>query len=174
MVIESTSLTKAYAKEFINVSVMVGSLIKRPGRLIKNNFIIWPIWFTIAGIWAVISLLFLIMHGNVILGIVFGALFGVAFIGFRTYYFCLKKLKSIMDADRHITYSLDGNGFVYDNHDNKVMTVYWKDYQCIRVLKNGAYLIPKDESGFAFGIQKEFYDQVKDFLKENNIDIKEI
>ncbi|MBO4775594.1 MAG: hypothetical protein J5515_03170, partial [Lachnospiraceae bacterium] len=76
MVIESTSLTKAYAKEFINVSVMVGSLIKRPGRLIKNNFVIWPIWFTIAGIWAVISLLFLIMHGNVILGIVFGALFG--------------------------------------------------------------------------------------------------
>lgn len=174
MTIECIEVSKEYIKESINVSLIQKLLVRNPARRIRNYFIIYPIWFAASILCMIWVIKMMVIDGSTILGISLGCLLLVDLIMARGYYGCLKYYRTALNADRHITFTFTGDGIEYDNHSNRKASSGWDSFQCMRVLKTGLYLIPKEESGFLYGFQIENHDRIVSFFKENNIEIKEI
>lgn len=172
MVIESDSITKEYAKEYLCIAAMIKKLIKDPARNIWNRFVLWPIYLGIAIIWSVFCLILLIQTKSVMLGVCLGALIIAVFFTLRFYLSYLKALKRILTKERHITYTFSPESIEYDDHDMRKITAKWDSFQCVRVLKHGVFFLPGDLSGMLLGLPIENLDSIKQFMKENNIKIK--
>ena len=172
MVIESDSITKEYAKEYLNIAAMIKKLIKDPAKSIWNRFVLWPVYLAVAIIWGVLCLILLIQTKSVILGVCLGALVIAVFFTFRFYLSYLKALKMILAKERHITYTFSPEAIEYDDHDMRKITAKWDSFQCVRVLKHGIFFLPEDISGMLVGLPIENLDSIKQFMKENQIKIK--
>lgn len=172
MVIESDSITKEYAKEYLCIAAMIKKLIKDPARSITNRFVFWPIYLAVATIWGVLCMILLIQTKSVILGVCLGALIIAVLFTIRIYLSYFKALKMILAKDRHITYTFSPEAIEYDDHDMRKITAKWDSFQCVRVLKNGVFFFPNDISGMLVGLPIENLDSIKQFMKENQIKIK--
>ena len=175
MVIKSTSIDKEFAKESLNVSLVILKLMKKPERRIINRFIIWPLWIAFAICYTVFAAIFVIRVRDITVGICLGMVLGVILFTLKFYIANLKAYKSMTTSDIDVELSIDEKEVVHNDLINKrKLSGEWDSFICMRVLKHGMYLIPKSQKGVLIAINIKYYDEVMKFIKENNIDIKVI
>lgn len=173
MVIESTSISKDYAKEYINVVSMGGTLIKDPHKKIRDNFVIAPglifVSFFVAGIACLIKLLGITAsYVDLII-----ALAAVLFVLSIFYYVRLvSNLSKEQKKDRNVTFTFSEEGVNYDDHKSDALDCGWDSFGSVLFCDHGVYFIPKEQTGVMIAISGEHKDAIRSFLKENDIELE--
>ena len=174
MTIESTAVSKEYAKEGVNAILHTRRLIKNPTRPVINYMIVLPVWMIIALAVSAWCVRLLLVYRRMLYALLLGCLLITFIFAVRFFIGDIKCYKSLRAPDRHITYRLSEEGLEYDDNKNKKVFCYWNSIQCIRRMKYGGYLIPKDTSGIMIGMGKEELRELEAFLGEKGIDIRMI
>ena len=175
MTIECTQLSKEYIKESINVAVIQRRLVKNPKKRVLNNFVIYPVWLAICIVYSISLIVEMTKDKSMIYGVLFGCLLGVGIIMSIRYISYVKGYsKALSKKDKCLTYTFTQEGIEYDNHANRKASSSWDSFQCMRILKFGVYLIPKEETGFLYGLSIDNLDKIDYFLKENNIELMKV
>jgi len=174
MIIESNKLPKNFVNEFVNINLSLKKVIKNPKRIVVNSFVLWAIFLIIACFWDVLLLLFAIRLTSLTYGICFEALLAVILYTTKNYLSWVKLGKNLNPDDRHVVYTFNPDSFEYNNSNKKVVTSYYKDYQCILVKKYGIYLIPKDTKALMFGLERKHLEVLREYLKSNSIELPEV
>lgn len=173
MEIESRHISKAYSKEFINVSNMGGVLVKNPRKPLRDMFIIYPVLLILCVIWAVAVVLYLFVFKKTdILVLAIGGVV-VTFVMVALFYAKnLTALKKNLTSERHVKYIFSEEGLKYDDGSAQITEFKWDACQCLLIIKEGMYFIPNDNKGVLIAMPAEFETKVKDFIRENKIDLE--
>lgn len=173
MEIESRHISKAYSKEFINVSNMGGVLVKNPRKPLRDMFIIYPVLIILCVVWAVAVILYLFAYNKTdILILALGGVV-VTFVMVTLFYVkMLTALKKNQSSDRHVKYIFSEEGLKYDDGSAQITEFKWDACQCLLIIKEGMYFIPNDNKGVLIAMPAEFETKVKDFIRENKIDLE--
>lgn len=177
MMIETNrSLTKAEAKEITTVMINARQLIKNPTKKITDIF-----RFCFMGaIFCVVSVLFFsyfLIRGDrdaitltgMLITIVAVIILAVFYRGIRKTYHTF-----LAHGNEHVIMNLNEKGIDYEVVGNRRYQSSWENVAFIRVFQEMIYMIPKDITGMIFSVEKKHLEELKSFLKENQIQIKVI
>lgn len=173
MEIESRHISKAYSKEFINVTSMGAVLVKNPRKPLRDLFVIYPVLLVLCVVWAVAVMLYVFVYQKT--DILILALGGVIVTFAMVLMFYIKNLRAFkknLTSERHVKYTFSEEGLKYDDFTSKAVEFNWEACQCLLVIKEGMYFLPNDTTGVLIAMPAEFETKVKDFIRENKIDLE--
>ncbi len=177
MVIKSTKIDRAYAKEFLNVVYQGTVLMKNPRKGTKDLFIIYP---GIAACCLLLGFVMLFMafctsffkDHDYLYYCLAGAFLGTLIVG-AFYVKILISLNKSVKKERKVTYTFGEEGFKYNDHESDELDIKYEDCNCLLIMDHGMYIIPNsDKGGALIGIPIEHKDQVTGFLRENDIELE--
>ena len=163
MVIETNrELTAEEAKEITSVMVHARQLLRKPDKKVPGIFRFCYMGAAFCALAVLFFTYFLIMIS--VIAIVFLVVF---YLGVNKTYRTL-----LSHGSEHVIVTLDEKGIDYEVVGNRRFQSSWENIAFLRVLDQMIYLMPKDITGMLFSFEKKHLEELKNFLKENQIDLR--
>ena len=177
MIIETNrSLTEAEAKEITTVMMNARQLIKNPTKKISSvfRFCLMGAIFCVAGL--LFFSYFLIRGDRDALTLTGTLITIVAMVFLAVFYSGIRKTYRTLlsHGDEHVIMNLDEKGIDYEVVGNRRFQSSWENVAFIRIFQEMVYMMPKDITGMIFSVEKKYFEELKSFLKENQIQIQVI
>ena len=175
MIIETIEkIDKEFAIEQTNVVFYTKRYIKNPKEKYKDwksfSFYGMIIVFWIAVIVNVIWDTYIKTKGisyDIMKTIIGAILFFFIFI----WLFCCMLYKRNLGKEMKVKYTFNEERIDCDIIGDKSVAIYWNSMSCIKAFNNTFCFIPKETSGFIIFMEMKYFNQVKQFVKENNINV---
>ncbi|HAH18749.1 MAG TPA: hypothetical protein DCL29_07070 [Eubacterium sp.] len=180
MIIETTEiLDKDLAREESNILVDMSRYVKNPKTQYKDYKS-----FALKGIILVILLMITV---NVIFNecidnpdlfyvqLTMIVLLGGAFIILELLWISANKAyKGLVGKEIKLKYVFDKEKVECDVIGENKVTLYWNSVNYIKTFDKVFCIIPKDMTGIALFMEMKYFEQVKQFIKENNINVNTV
>jgi len=175
MVIEKhEKITQEEAKEITILMANARQLMRDPMKKTSDVFAFCMKAF-IFGIIGFVLCVLLIIFGDADLYVILcmGVMIAMLLMVF-VYYRSMRKLylDLINQANDHVTITLDEEGVGYDDHGTKKLKLFWKNISFVRAFQHVVCFFPNDISGIMITIDRAQFASIKQFLRENNIDVQ--
>ncbi|MBR3508392.1 MAG: hypothetical protein IKO03_06475 [Lachnospiraceae bacterium] len=172
MIIETNrSLTEAEAKEITTVIMNARQLIKNPTKKISSIFRFCRRGAIFCALGLLFFSYFLIRGDRDALTLTGTLITIVAVIFLAVFYSGVRKTYRtfLSRGDEHVIMNLDEKGIDYEVVGNRRYQSSWENVAFIRVFQEMIYMMPKDITGMIFSVEKKYLEELKSFLKENQI-----
>ncbi|MBR6223638.1 MAG: hypothetical protein IKQ71_09385 [Lachnospiraceae bacterium] len=166
-------MTEAAAKEIVNVTTQIKTLLKTPEKKLTDYFKFCPCSMIFCAVMTVFCVFYILKFGGdpliyVCLGVML-LTFVLALVMYRS---VNRYKKLLIDKSGKVTVTFDEEGIDYDNHADRKLKLSWGGTAFIRVLKECIYVTPKDITSVMICLKKDYAESVLRFVNENNIDVR--
>ena len=175
MIIETNrEITKAEAKEITNVLMSARQLIKHPSKKLSDMFA----FCRNGAIFCTVALLFfgfVLIRGDRDALTLAGTIISVVAVVFlAVFYSGVKKTyQSLAKREKeHVIITFDENGIDFEVQGNRRIQTSWENVAFLRLFQETACFVPKEVTGFLISLGREHWEAVKEYVKENKIEIK--
>ena len=169
-------MNRKKAVEFANVLSNMRAYVRKPEKKYDNYILSTMVKFFI---WIVVIIsfyyfaYFYAQMPNVLLFICFLILtVGLALIVLHI--FSWIRLYRIMKKNKNVKEIFEFDKKKIDNHveNEKDISMRWSSVSCIRIIKEHVYIIPKTSRGYIMALDKKYFEEIKTFIKNNDINVK--
>ena len=175
MVIETNrELTPAEAKEITSVMVHIRQLLKNPTKKVPSIFRFCLFGAVFCAL-AILFFTFFLCRGDRDALTLTGIMISVIAVAFLIVFYSgvNKTYRSLLSrGNEHVIMTLDEKGIDYEVVGNRRFQSSWENISFIRAFPEMIYLFPKDITGMLFSVEKARLEELKSFLKENQIDFE--
>ena len=165
--------TRQFYKEVVNVVTQYRQLLYKPEDKLKDSFKKNIFMMT------AMALLFLIfLYGGItgsfdtmkILAMAFAAMAAVAtaIVLSRMY----KMVDGYLADERPSIVTMDENGIELEKKGSQAVRLAWDNVAFVRSFNESTCFFSKDMSGIVLSITNDYKNELLDYIKENNIDVK--
>lgn len=155
-----------FYKEIVSLSYQYKKLQKNPKRKLKDSFKSFR-----NNLIAAIVLLFFVLIELVLWGMDTGflvlafVLIALAMV-YGTYLKNMKSVVSNMRKEYKSSFVVDEGGIEVNRENSLTVRIAWDKVHYVRCFHESVSFIPKETPGFILSIQKEYKEQVYDYLRE--------
>ncbi|MBO4515731.1 MAG: hypothetical protein J5721_08685 [Lachnospiraceae bacterium] len=175
MVIETNrELTAEEAKEITSVMVHARQLLRKPDKKVPGIFRFCYMGAAFCAL-AVLFFTYFLIRGDRDALTLTGIMISVIAIVFLVVFYLgvNKTYRTLLShGSEHVIVTLDEKGIDYEVVGNRRFQSSWENIAFLRVLDQMIYLMPKDITGMLFSFEKKHLEELKNFLKENQIDLR--
>ncbi len=166
-------MTEAAAKEIVNVTTQIKTLLKNPEKKLTDYYKFCPGSMIFCAVMAIFCVFYILKFGGDALIYVCLGVMLITFVLSLVMYRSVNKYKKFLtDKSGKVTVTFDEDGIDYDNHLDRKLKLSWGGTAFIRMFKECLYVTPKDITSVMICLKKDYAESVLRFVDENNIDIK--
>lgn len=165
--------TRKFYKEVVNVVTQYRQLLYRPTDKLKDNFIRYIL----------LSAAMAFICGTFLIGSIKGSFstmntLAMVFAGLAavTTLIYLSRMNKMVNAyladDRPSVVTLDENGVEIAKTGAQAVRLDWDNVAFVRSFTESTCFFSKDLSGIVLSVTNEYRNQIRDYIKSNNIEVK--
>lgn len=167
--------SKEFYKEVVSVMAQYFRFMKKPDSRLNDPFRILKIYIAVcAAFFAVILVMGIAWGFDALTLVALTVMAAVIILSVMQFKKLDGLVKSFYDDKRSSILTVDENGVELNKEDSEIIRMAWDNVAFLRLFKESACFFGKEARGMIMAVDRIYEQQILDYLKDNDIDVKVI